>query len=77
VPATTDFLLLPARQADSPEQRERLIERMGFPQEVMRFTDALNNSFALWSRTPIEDAETTETPETRRAPRVHAAPPEE
>jgi hypothetical protein len=47
---------------------------MGFPQEVMRFTDALNNSFALWSRTPIEDAE---TPETRRAPRVHAAPPEE
>ena len=53
---------------------------MGFPQEVMRFTDALNNSFALWSRTPIEDTETTETPETpetRRAPRVHAAPPEE
>ena len=75
VPATTEFLLVPTRQADSPEQRERLIERMGFPQEVMRFTDALNNSFALWSRTPIED---TETKDTGRGPRVHAAPtPEE
>jgi hypothetical protein len=71
VPANTEFLLVPTRQADSPEQRERLIERMGFPQEIMRFTDALNNSFALWSRTPIEDAETKDT---GRGPRVHAAP---
>jgi hypothetical protein len=75
VPATTEFLLVPTRQADSPEQRERLIQRMGFPQEVMRFTDALNNSFSLWSRTPVADEEIKDT---GRAPRVHAAPtPEE
>ena len=37
----------------------------------MRFTDALNNSFSLWSRTPVADEETTDT---GRGPRVHAAP---
>jgi 4-amino-4-deoxy-L-arabinose transferase-like glycosyltransferase len=60
VPDHADFLLLPARQADSPEHRQRIIDTLGFPYQILRFTDALHNDFALWSRTPPPD----EDPET-------------
>lgn len=77
VPAHADFLLLPARQAESPEQRRRLIERVGFPHEVLRLTDPLHNDFALWSRLPPpgeesgHDADAADAAETIR---IHPAP---
>jgi hypothetical protein len=60
VPDHADFLLVPSRQADSPEHRQRLIDTLGFPHQILRFTDALHNDFTLWSRTPPPD----EAPET-------------
>ncbi len=50
VPAHADFLLVPTRQADSPEQRQRITRTLGFRHEILRFTDALGNDFTLWSR---------------------------
>lgn len=52
VPDHADFLLLPVRQVDSPEHRQRVIDRLGFQHEILRITDALHNEFALWSRRP-------------------------
>ena len=50
VPARADFLLVPTRQTDSPEQRQRITRTLGFRHEILRFTDALGNDFTLWSR---------------------------
>jgi 4-amino-4-deoxy-L-arabinose transferase-like glycosyltransferase/outer membrane protein assembly factor BamB len=61
VPAQADFLLVPARLADSPAHRQRLTERLGFSREILRFTDALHNEFALWSR-EATTAEKDKTP---------------
>jgi 4-amino-4-deoxy-L-arabinose transferase-like glycosyltransferase len=58
VPAHADFLLLPAKQADTPDHRRRLIDNLGFPYEILRFSDALHNDFALWSRQPPPDTPT-------------------
>jgi len=52
VPARADFILLPAKQVATTEQRQRLIDRLGFPHEILRFSDALHNDFSLWSRQP-------------------------
>ncbi|MFN0128186.1 MAG: ArnT family glycosyltransferase [Verrucomicrobiales bacterium] len=71
VPDNADFLLLPAKQADSDEQRHRLIHRLGFPHEISRFTDPLNNHFALWSRLPPADPQ-----DVNHAQRINVLPPE-
>jgi 4-amino-4-deoxy-L-arabinose transferase-like glycosyltransferase len=80
VPVNADFLLLPTRQADSPEHRERLINTLGFPYEILRFTDALDNDFALWSRERPPDAPTTPDDPTasdiRVIPRTSPSPPD-
>jgi 4-amino-4-deoxy-L-arabinose transferase-like glycosyltransferase len=71
VPKHTDFLLLPVKQVTTPEQRQRVIDRLGFPHEVLRLTDALHNEFSLWSRQPPP---ATATDEENASQRVRITP---
>lgn len=71
VPDDADFLLLPAKQADTPDHRRRLIDTLGFPHEILRFTDALHNDFVLWSRQPPPDDTTDPSEPASDDVRVH------
>jgi len=79
-PTNAEFLLLPAKQVETEQQRTRLINNLGYRREVDQFTDALGNQFSLWSRLPPpgegdDPAREDAPPPEDAAQRVRVTPP--
>lgn len=72
VPGGAAYVLVPAKFADTEAERSRLTGTLGLKRELFRFTDALRNEFALWTRLdePALDEENSGGPVIR----IHPAP---